>query len=97
MTRARQSMRRLARLPLFEQLLYRLPIAVTEIHVFPYCSGGPSYPVCPRCGATMERVWMACCSRCGQKLDWRRYSYARVVFMEPGDHTVFLQNSIRSC
>lgn len=97
MTQARQSMRRLARLPLFEQLLYRLPIAVTEIHVFPYCSGGPSYPVCPRCGATMEREYMAFCSRCGQKLDWRRYSYARVVFMEPGDHTVFLQNSIRSC
>ena len=97
MTRARQSMRRLARLPLFEQLLYRLPIAVTEIHVFPYCSGGPSYPVCPRCGATMEREYMAFCSRCGQKLEWRRYSYARVVFMEPGDHTVFLQNSIRSC
>ena len=97
MTRARQSMRRLARLPLFEQLLYRLPIAVTDIHVFPYCSGGPSYPVCPRCGATMEREYMAFCSRCGQKLDWRRYSYARVVFMEPGDHTVFLQNSIRSC
>ncbi len=69
--------------PFFEQLLYRRPMSVVEIHVFPRCHGAPTHPVCPRCGETMEREYMAFCSRCGQKLDWQYFQYARVVYVEP--------------
>ena len=47
------------RLPLAEQMRYRCPMHVAEIHVFPHCHGAPAYPVCPRCGRTMEREYMA--------------------------------------
>lgn len=69
------------RLPLAEQMRYRCPMHVAEIHVFPHCHGAPAYPVCPRCERTMEREYMAFCSRCGQMLDWRRYQYARIVYV----------------
>ena len=69
------------RLPLAEQMRYRCPMHVAEIHVFPHCHGAPAYPVCPRCGRTMEREYMAFCSRCGQMLGWRRYQYARIVYV----------------
>ena len=28
------------------------------------------YPVCPRCGSTMEREYQSYCDRCGQRLSW---------------------------
>lgn len=89
MTRAGRSSRRIPRLPLLlEQLFYRFPMAVVEIHAFSRCRGGAAYSVCPRCGATMEREYMSFCSRCGQRLDWRRYQQAKVIYVEPGDYTV---------
>ena len=69
------------RLPLAEQMRYRCPMHVAEIHVFPHCHGAPASPVCPRCGRTIERAYMALCSRRGQMLDWRRYQYARIVYV----------------
>lgn len=83
MTRAGQSSRRARRLSFREQLLYRRPMAVTEIHAFSRCEGAPAYPVCPRCGKTMEREYMAFCSRCGQKLNWKDFQGARVVYVGP--------------
>lgn len=56
--------------PLSEELLYRHPMSVVEIHSFPRCHGAPAYPVCPRCEKTMEREYTDFCSRCGQMLDW---------------------------
>lgn len=82
---------RAKRSPLFEQLLYRRPMSVVEIHIFPHCHETPAYPVCPRCGKTMECEYAAFCSRCGQKLDWQYYQYARIVYVEPNDGTVHLE------
>ena len=62
-------------------LLYRLPMSVTKIRAFPHCREAPAYPVCPRCDGTMEREYMAFCSRCGQKLDWQHYPHARILYV----------------
>lgn len=59
-----------------EEIAYRLPLVVQETRVFP---NGDSYPVCPKCGLTLEREYMNFCDRCGQKLDWKGYEKAIVV------------------
>ena len=59
-----------------EEVSYRLPLAVQKVLVLP---GGYSYPVCPKCGLTLEREYMNFCDRCGQRLDWREYKKAVVV------------------
>lgn len=64
------------------QLDYRLPMLVTELMVFSSAFGQTSYYVCPRCDITMEREFQSYCDRCGQKLDWRRYRYAKIVWPE---------------
>lgn len=58
------------------EIAYRLPLAVQEVRVF---SNGNSFPVCPKCGLTLEREYMNFCDRCGQKLDWKEYEKAVVV------------------
>lgn len=55
---------------------YRLPLAVQKILILP---GGYTYPVCPKCGITLEREYMSFCDRCGQRLDWREYKKAVMV------------------
>lgn len=82
MTRA-SYWRRIRRFSLFQQLLYRWPMRVKEIRVFPRCRRTPAYPVCPRCRETMEYEYTAFCSRCGQNLDWRHYLHAKIVYVEP--------------
>ena len=56
-------------------LLYRLPMSVTKIRAFPHCREAPA------CDGTMEREYMAFCSRCGQKLDWQHYPHARILYV----------------
>ena len=56
---------------------YRLLMPVAEVIVF---SNGHAYYVCPRCGITLEREFVAYCDRCGQHLDWRGYKKAKVVY-----------------
>ena len=85
MKRARQLLRRCGRPPLGEPLLYRRPMAVADIRSGSRCHGAPAYPVCPRCEKTMEREYIAFCSRCGQKLDWENFQEARIVYVEPHD------------
>lgn len=80
--------------PLFEQLLYRYPMSVGEIHIFPRCHEAPAYPVCPRCGKTMECEYAAFCSRCGQNLDWKRYQYAKIVYVEPSHGAIHLETPV---
>ena len=56
-----------------EELKYRIPQAVTKAQVY-RCQGGEiGYPVCPRCGVTLEREYQRYCDRCGQKLDWSNF------------------------
>lgn len=57
-------------------ILYRLPLLVTKVLVFPH---GDSYPICPRCDCTMVREYMRFCDRCGQRLDWKLFDHAKVV------------------
>lgn len=57
-------------------LRYRLPMQVAEVMVLIH---GESYPVCPRCGCTMDREYMNFCDRCGQRLDWERFDFAETV------------------
>ena len=94
MKRTAYSSRRRGRLPLWEQLLYRRPMTVAEIRVFPLCQNTPTYPVCPRCGRTMEREYVAFCSRCGQMLDWSGYDYAKMIYVEPNHHVTVEEHSI---
>ncbi len=60
-------------------LLYRHPMDVTEVVYFP--SGASTFPRCPRCAATLEREYMNYCDRCGQKLDWKHFSKAKVCLL----------------
>ncbi len=80
----------------WEQLAYRVAMRVTAVRLFRSAAGEDAYPVCPRCRETMEREYMSFCSRCGQRLDWRRYQQANVIYVEPGDHTVHKEHSIPS-
>lgn len=72
--------------PFLEELLYRRPMRVVEIHTYPHCHGAPAYPVCPRCGKTMEREYTAFCSRCGQMLNWRHYRHAKIVCVKSNEN-----------
>ncbi len=38
--------------------------------------GGEGYYVCPRCGVSLEREFMAYCDRCGQRLGWEQHHRA---------------------
>lgn len=54
---------------------YRVPMAVTQLRVYSW----KLYYICPRCGITLEREFMAYCDRCGQCLDWEYYEKAMIV------------------
>lgn len=62
---------------------YRKGMLVNEVMVFETWFGKTGYYVCPRCKITMEREFMLFCDRCGQKLDWKYYRKAKVVY--PGE------------
>ena len=65
--------------PWLTELAYRRPLRVRELMV---CAGGrpeDSYYVCPRCRVTMEREFMQYCDRCGQCLDWSRYTQVKII------------------
>lgn len=62
---------------------WRIPMPVTELKVFSNCPGRPAYYVCPRCGITMEREFMSFCDCCGQRLGWRSYQNAKIIYCCP--------------
>lgn len=57
-------------------LRFRRPMQVRELAR--YRSGG-TFPLCPQCGAAMEREYQNFCDRCGQRLGWRELRRAMVV------------------
>lgn len=59
---------------------YRAPMLVTELMVFESGRRKSCYYVCPQCGITLEREFMAYCDRCGQCLDWKGYKKAKIVY-----------------
>lgn len=58
---------------------YRTPMRVTAVRRYPDCPQLFTYPICPRCGSTMDREYQAYCDRCGQALDWKYFSKAVVI------------------
>ena len=58
----------------FHQLSFRQPMAVLQVRCFQQQGRAVVYPVCPRCGITMEREYQHFCDRCGQQLDWSAFS-----------------------
>ena len=56
---------------------YRHPMSVTEVFYYVDSLIGPTtYPICPRCGVTVEREFQSFCDRCGQALDWDKLETA---------------------
>lgn len=58
---------------------FREPMPVTQIRCFHFLHGLTTFPVCPRCGSTMEREYQAYCDCCGQYLDWRDFPKATIL------------------
>ena len=58
---------------------YRIPMPVTAVRFFFLGSSPSTYPICPRCSLTMDREYQSYCDRCGQTLDWRRFSKAMII------------------
>ena len=52
-----------------EELSYRVPKRVRKCILL----NDSLYAVCPRCGVSIERDYVAYCSRCGQMLNWVGY------------------------
>ena len=59
------------------EILYRLPLLVDTVRAYP--DADLAFPVCPRCGKTMEREYQRYCDRCGQSLSWKRFRHAAVI------------------
>ncbi len=58
---------------------FRTPMAVTAVRSYKTGRSSTIYPICPRCGITMEHEYQSYCDRCGQALNWRRFSKAKVI------------------
>lgn len=60
------------------ELAFRAPMLVTQIRVFKMDG---AYPVCPRCGLSLEREYQAFCDRCGQRLGWKNLRKAEIIYL----------------
>ncbi len=64
------------------EMPFREPMPVAQIRCFRFAYGLIGFPVCPRCGRTMEREYQSYCDRCGQHLDWKDFSKAAIILPE---------------
>lgn len=65
-----------------EEVVRKLkPMRVRQICQF---SSTCSYPVCPACQIAMEREYQSYCDRCGQRLDWKHFENATVIWGATG-------------
>lgn len=67
-----------AAVPQKKDFPFRTPMPVTKIVILGR-EQKTSFPVCPRCGITLEREFQSYCDRCGQCLSWRRLNCASVT------------------
>lgn len=61
-----------------DAVTYRVPLLVTKVMAY----ANTTYPVCPRCAMSLDREYMNFCDRCGQKLNWIFFEYARIIYPE---------------
>lgn len=54
----------------FSEVYYRIEIPVRQRV---YYANVSAYPLCPRCGRSLNREFMHFCNLCGQKLGWDEY------------------------
>ena len=66
-----------------EERSYRRPMAVSQFRSYRAEGRALSYPVCPRCGSTMEREYQSYCDRCGQRLSWDAPHPAGAILTKP--------------
>ncbi len=64
---------------IWQEMTFRTSMPVTHIRCFRCLDGITGFPVCPRCGITMEREYQTYCDRCGQCLDWKNFSKATII------------------
>lgn len=63
-----------------EELSYRMPMRVNKVRRLPFLQGSTTtYPICPRCGISIEREYQSFCDNCGQRLDWDSFQYAIII------------------
>ena len=55
---------------LTQELVFRVPMVVTQCRGRHTVLGFATYPICPHCQITLEREYQAYCVRCGQRLSW---------------------------
>lgn len=67
---------------LWQEITFRTPMLVTAIRYYRCHYGNTSYPVCPRCGITLEREYQTYCDRCGQCLSWKDFARSTIIFPE---------------
>ena len=65
-----------------ESLSFRRPMRVIAVRSYRNCSHLLTYPICPRCGLTMDREYQRFCDRCGQALDWKGFSMALILLAQ---------------
>ena len=53
---------------------------VTKVLCFDRGDHCDAFAVCPSCNTTLEREYQNYCDRCGQKLSWKQYSRANVIY-----------------
>ena len=63
-----------------ENISYRTPRMVKHLRVLPEICGETGFYVCPRCDISLDREFMSYCNNCGQKLDWRNYLKAKIIY-----------------
>lgn len=59
------------------ELSFRAAMAVTQIRLFPMDG---AYPVCPRCQISLDREYQHFCDHCGQRLGWKGYRKAQIIY-----------------
>lgn len=57
-----------------------LTLPVSQAMAFTSPAGLTTFPVCPACMATLEREGQNFCDHCGQRLDWRWYKHAQIIY-----------------
>ena len=58
------------------ELSFRRAMLVKRMLILKNCS----YPICPRCGISLDREYVRFCDRCGQLLDWINYDDAEAEY-----------------